>query len=249
MRYPLEAFPDNIVANSEIATDEYIFPLFKDHFSSIAREMFYYGDGNDIAMFQAMKAGKALFANQIDAVGGLLASTLGVGMAVDHGVQSFLSKNQRNAVNTTKNGVFITPFKNNAEQGNGNKAVQFSSMDTAGWTTLNYYNDIYKYEEAQQRKIVCINMGTSFIPVKLGQKIKVSGMDDTFVVIQIQQISEETWNHDYDKYNAAGDDKYSGKRSQVIYAIPSYKNGDNECFIHQCSQYRLYARPVLRRLS
>ena len=72
--FPLEAFPANTVSNLEVATDEYIFPLFKDHFSNIPREMFYYGEDSDVAMFQALKAGKTFFNNTIDAVGGLLAS-------------------------------------------------------------------------------------------------------------------------------------------------------------------------------
>lgn len=247
--FPKEIFPQQTSSNSEVATDEYIFPLLKDYFSSIPREMFYYGDGNDIAMFQALKAGKALFSNKLDAVAGLLASTIGVGMIVDHGVQSFLSRNQRNAVNAAKNALYVDPFEGKKEQRNPgeefNKVVPFASYVSAGWTKLDYYNDIFKNEEAQQRKIICINMGTNFVDVKLGQKITVEGLSDNYVVIQVQQISEEAWSRDYEKYDSQGSDKYTGKRSQKIYAIPAYKNEKgNETFIPPVQPV-----PVIRKVG
>ena len=66
-------------------------------------------------------------------------------------------------------------------------------------------------------------MGTGYAPVKLGQPIQVDGLTDTYIVIQIQQVSEEAWDRDYDTYGSTSTDKYSGKRSQKIYAIPAYK--------------------------
>ena len=227
--FPEEAFPKNIVSNSELATDEYIFPLFKDKFTSLPREMFYYGDGEDIAMFQAMKAGKTIFSNTLDAVGGVAAS-LAVATIVDHGIQTYLSNNQTDTVNLDKNKRYLDPYKDKKEQSDGNKAVAFSTVTDAGWTTLDYYNRIYKNEVAQQRQIVCINMGTNFIPVKLGQKISINGKG-SYVIIQIQQTSEETWNRDYEKYDTESRDKYAGMRSQKIYAIPSYMDEKKECFI------------------
>ena len=241
--YPSEAFPQQTSSNSEVATDEYIFPLYKDKFSSLPREMYYYGDGNDIAMFQAMKAGKTIFGNTIDSYGGIAAS-LAVATIVDHGIQSFLSNNQAKAVNQAKNTAFIDPLKGKTEQSNNNKAVQFASLAAAGWTSLNYYNDIFKFEEAQQRKIICINMGTNFVDVKLGQMINIEGLSGNYVVIQIQQISEEAWSRDYEKYNTKVDDKYTGKRSLKIYAIPSYTKDSKECFIPP-----VHPVPVIRKVG
>ena len=220
--FPIEVFPAKPSTNSEVATDEYIFPLFSDKFSRTTREMFYEGDGADIAMFQAFKAGKTLFSNTLDAVGGVLGS-LAKATIVDHGVQAALSGMQQSAVNKEMEKKFIEPFKNKKEQYDGNKAVEFSSLAAAGWTTLNYYNDIFKYEEAQQRQIVCVNMGTAFADVKLGQKVKIDGLEGIYVIIQIQQLSEEAWGSDYDKYNTQKSDKFTGKRSHKIFAIPSFK--------------------------
>ena len=170
--YPIEAFPEQMSSNSEVATDEYIFPLFKDMFSSLNREMFYYGDANDIAMFQAFKAGKTIFGNTIDSYGGIAAS-LAIAVIVDHGIQRFLSNNQANSFNKDKNEAFIDSMNGKTEQIKGDKVVQFASQVAAGWTTVNYYNDIFKNEEAQQRQIICINMGTNYVDIRLGQKITV----------------------------------------------------------------------------
>ena len=225
--FPLEVFPAQLSANSELATDEYFFPLFKDKFSNTTREMFYYGDGNDIAMFQAMKAGKTVFANTLDTIAGSLAS-LAKATLVDHGVQSALSGMQQSAVNKEKEKRYIKPYEGKKEQYDGSKAVEFASLSAAGWTTLDYYNDIFKYEEAQQRQIVCVNMGTEFAPVKLGQKVQIAGMEGIYVVIQIQQLSEEAWTRDYEKYGTEKSDKFTGKRSLKVYCIPSFKKVGNE---------------------
>lgn len=225
--FPNEAFPAQLSANSELATDEYIFPLYMDKFSKTTREMFYYGDGNDIAMFQAMKAGKTIFSNTLDTVAGVLGS-LAKATLVDHGVQAALSGMQQSTVNKEKEKRYIKPYEGKKEQYDGSKAVEFASLSAAGWTTLNYYNDIFKYEEAQQRQIVCVNMGTKFAPVKLGQKVQIVGLEGTYVVIQIQQLSEEAWSRDYEKYGTQKSDKFTGKRSLKIYCIPSFKKDEKD---------------------
>ena len=225
--FPDEVFPAKLSANSELATDEYIFPLFKDKFSKTAREMFYYGDGADIAMFQAFKAGKTIFSNTLDAVGGVLGS-LAKATIVDHGVQAALSGMQQSTVNKEKEKLYLDPLKEKKEQYDGNKAVEFAALSAAGWTTLNYYNDIFKYEEAQQRKIVCVNMGTTFASVTLGQKVQIDGLEGNYVIIQIHQVSEEAWTRDYEKYNSEKSDKFTGKRSLKIYAIPAFKKSSED---------------------
>ena len=106
-------------------------------------------------------------------------------------VQAILSKLQTNTVNKAKNDAFIESLKNKPEQYDGNQAVQFSNLQAPNWSMLDYYNEVYKYQVAQQRQIICINMGTNFVDVNLGQKINVDGLDGNYLVIQIQQISEE----------------------------------------------------------
>ena len=220
--FPNQAFAANISTNSELATDEYIFPLVKDKFSDVKREMYWSGHANDVALFQTTKIAKRLLSNTIDSYGGLIASILIAGI-VDQGIQAGVSEFQAKDTNKKKNKKYLEDYKDKKEQSDGNKVVQFSSLAAAGWTTLSYYNQIYKYEERQQRKIICIDMGTNIMDVKLGQQITVDGLDGTYVIIQIQQVSEEAWNRNYDKYDTAADDMYTGKRSLKIYAIPSYR--------------------------
>ena len=128
--------------------------------------------------------------------------------------------------NGTQAARYMDILKGKNDQCDDQKTVQFGTLKSEGWTTLKYYKDILLHEEAQQRKIVCINMGTNFVNVKLGQKIKVDGLDDVYVIIQIQQNSEVAWKRNYDRYGMEADDKDTGVRSLKIYAIPGY--GDDK---------------------
>ena len=231
--FPKDAFADNISSNAELAYDEYIFPLFKDKFSHQHREMYYDGDGHHVAMARLIPFFRTLFGNETDGVVGLGAS-IAKHAAVEEGIMNLKAFFQVGTANTAGQENYLDPWNGKVEQYDKNKVVQFSSLKEEGWTTLNYYNDVHKHEVEQQRHIVCINMGTDYVGVKLGQKIKVDGLKGTYVVIQIEQVSEESWNHDYDKYDEVAADKYTGRRSQKIYAIPSYideKDEDKEKFI------------------
>ena len=219
--YPEEAFPEQTSSNAELATDEYIFPLYKDKFTDIKREMYYDGDASEVAMSRVIPFLGTLLENESDYKKGIPASIAKAAIAGE-AVTLGLSALQVSRVNEEKGETYLEPLKDKKEQRNDEKAVQFGSLNPDGWTTLDYYNDIRQYEEAQQRQIVCINMGTSYIPVKLGQKITIDDVDGKYVIIQIQQISEEAWSRDYEKYGTTANDKYTGKRSLKIYAIPAY---------------------------
>ena len=225
--FPDDAFANNISRNAELATDEYIFPLFKDKFTSVGREMFYRSGAKtetftaDTSLFNTIKGVKTYLSNTLDYKGGIPAS-LAIAVIVDHGIQAFLSNNQQATVNQMKGDLYLKDYKDKTEQSDSDKVVQFASLVAEGWTTLDYYNQIYKYEERQQRQVICIDMGTAIQDVKLGQKITIDGLDGTYVIIQIQQISEEAWSRNYEKYDTTTADKYTGKRSLKIYAIPSY---------------------------
>ena len=219
--FPMDAFPENTSSNAELATDEYIFPLYKDKFTDIKREMYYDGSASEVAMSRVIPFLGTLLENESDYKKGIpasIAKALIAGEAVTLG----LSALQVSRVNKEKGETYLEPLKNKSEQYNSEKAVQFGTLNPEGWTTLDYYQEIRQHEEEQQRQIVCINMGTNYIPVKLGQKIKIDGTDEVYVIIQIQQVSEEAWSRDYDRYGIVADDKYTGKRLLKIYAIPAY---------------------------
>ena len=225
--FPKDAFPTYTSSNAEMAQDDYIFPLYMGKFTNDERELNKDGNANQNALDRSMRVCKTLLANEIDGLLGVFATAAAEGIAGE-GIPRLLTKLNVFTTNNVKAARYILPLKDKVEQYNEQKAVQFGTANTAGWTTLNYYQDIHLHEEAQQRKIVCINMDTDFIDVKLGQKIKIKGLDDVYVIIQIQQNSEEAWNRDYDKYGMEADDKYTGQRSLKIYAIPGYGDIKNQ---------------------
>ena len=219
--FPKDAFPQYTSSNVELAQDDYIFPLYMGMFTNRKRELNYDGTPAQIALARSIQFGKVLLANEIDgALGGVV--PIIIDSVVGEGIPTMLADLNVLTTNNAKGMRYLGVLKDKLEQIDEQKGVQFGTANADGWTTLNYYRDILQHEEAQQRKIICIDMGTSFIPVKLGQKIKIKELDDIYVVIQIQQVSEEAWNRDYDRYGKVADDKYAGSRSQKIYAIPAY---------------------------
>ena len=239
--FPKDAFPQNVSSHAELAHDDFIFPLYKDKFTDIKREMYYDGNAGQVIAARLIPFAKTMLENEFSGVMEL--GTLAKAAIVGEGVTAGLALKQSLGVNGEKAKRYMTPLKEKEEQYKDNKAVQFGSLNAEGWTTLSYYKDILQNEEAQQRKIICINMGTNFIPVKLGQKIKIKGINDPYVIIQIQQISEEGWSHDYDRYGMEADDRYTGQRSLKIYAIPGYGDAKDQ-FIPP-----VHPVPVIRKVG
>lgn len=227
--FPRGIFPYYLSSNSEIAADDYIFPLFKDKFSNQKREIYADGNGSEIAMSKLIPFFKTVLSSEEGGWDACIMSLLRQ-IVIEEGILNLKALTQVKDVNEKQKETHLDPYEKKTEQHNDEKTVQFSSLSEAGWTKLDYYRDIHTFEVSQQRQIVCINMGTAFIPVKLGQMIHIDGIDGTYVIIQIQQNSEETWSRDYDKYDTVADDTFKGKRSLKIYAIPAYKQGNSEAF-------------------
>ena len=240
--FPKDAFPTYTSSNSELAQDDYIFPLYKYMFTNRKRELNYDGSTGEAALARIMPFCKTLLSNEIDGVlGGVL--PIIIESIIGEGIPTMLADMRVLTYNSSQATRYIDILKTKSDQYNELKGVQFGTLNALGWTTLNYYQDIHLHEDAQQRKIVCINMGTNFINVKLGQKIKIKGLDDVYVIIQIQQNSEEAWNRDYDRYGMVADDKYAGTRSLKIYAIPGYGE-DKDQFIPPVQPV-----PVIRKVG
>ena len=227
---PDDTFTANLKYNSEIASDEYIFPLYKDKFSTWGYQRYLYGPKSGQAIYKLA----SIFRDYLSfAVGGAGAVAVPIikQAIVDEGIMSGMAVMTSNSANKTGEKDYLTPYALKPEQHDDDHTVQFASLSEKGWTTINYYADIHSHEQEQQKKTICINMGTSFIPVKLGQKIKVNGLSDVYVIIQIQQVSEEKWSNDYEKYDSGSSDLYAGQRSLKIYAIPAYvdeKDGEQK---------------------
>ena len=218
--YPGDAFPEHTSSNAELANDEYIFPLYKDKFDKQIRESLY-----DHPLQKVLNTLKAL-TEGTDAVASV------VGFGVGEGICNLLSNSQAATVNALQEQEHLLPYKKKMDERYAeDRVVQFSTLKEEGWTTIKYYNDIRRHQEEQQRHIVCIDMGTNVIPAKLGQKISIAGLEDTYVIIQITQVSDQLWMHDFGQYERQDTDLYTDRRSMKIYAIPAFWDKDQEKFI------------------
>ena len=230
--YPEDGFAGAVSSNAELATDEYIFPLYRGKYTRLTRET-----NDDMPLYKLISAVKAATMGT-----DLVSSALS--LAGDDACLLAKSVINDYSTNSTQREKQMLPYKGKSEQFNGDKVVQFGTLDKEGWTTLDYYNDIHAHEAEQQRGIICIDMGTGFVPVKLGQKIKVTGLSDTYVIIQIKQVSDVVWTRDYYTYGDTSSDKFSERRSQKIYAIPSYQEGNDLKFIPP-----VHPVPVIRKVG
>lgn len=230
--YPHDAFPDHPSYNLELTSDEFFFPLYADKFSTIKRETGFVGNDGDQAAHFLMPLLSSLTANSKDVFDFL--ADLGVSESMMYG---FADKS-----NTKKNDTGFTEYikiKDTAvrakmlEKTDGQAhAVPFGTLSEDGWTTLDYYRDIRKYEEELQRDIICIDMDTNFVDVKLGDKIRLVEGGDLYVVIQILLVNDAPWTRTYEKYGGEIGSKTEAKQNQKIFAIPCRKmeNGEYKAY-------------------
>ena len=201
--FPKEAFPNSLSSNAELSSDEYFFPLVADKFTNRPREGSYNKPGAKV-----MSTLKKFTMGDNPVIAVLMP-------AVQEAILSVTSTLQTNGKNNYGKQTFASKYKDKPEQGKDGKAVEFGTLDDKGWTTIDYYNDIHQHQHNLERQIICIDMGTVFAQVKLGQKISIDGLFDNYIVIEIQLFSEES-----------GANK--GQRKQIIYAIPTLTEGDTE---------------------
>lgn len=214
---PNDAFQGKLHYNTPLAGEEYIFPLEDKKYTNLNRELCFRGKDFEQLKTIALKATAAIAAcedgNPIKLVATELAQTttdsINAGVIigqVDSQTKEDLEKD----------------FGSNKEQYNNGRLVAFSSLDEKGWIGHKFYSTIRKLEEQQHQKIICIDMGTTYAPVSLGDKIQVDGLEGHYIVVQIRQIANLVWNRNYRKFNPSdpSTDLYSDRQSQVIYAIP-----------------------------
>ena len=248
--FPNDAFPDHTSINAEMAQDDYIFPLYMGMFTDRRRELNYDGSPSEIAMARLFPYFKRMLENKEGKASAFPVTLLLEGI-IGEAIPTGLAQLRTFTWNNDQAERHLGILKDKADQIDEQKGVQFGTVNAEGWTTLDYYQDILQHEEAQQRQIICVDMGTSYIPVKLGQKIKIKEFDEVYVVIQIQQNSEEVLNQDYDRYGIKADDKYAGTRSQKIYAIPGYKKDQGAKTASETLAYQfippVHPVPVIRK--
>ena len=214
---PNDAFEGKLNYNTPLAGEEYIFPLEDKKYTNLNRELCFRGKDFEQLKTIALKATAAIAAcedgNPIKLVATELAQTtadsINAGVIIDQ-------------VDSQTKEDLEKDFGSNKEQYNNGRLVAFSSLDQQGWIGHKFYSTIRKLEEQQHQKIICIDMGTTYAPVSLGDKILVDGLEGHYIVVQIRQIANLVWNRNYRKFNPSdpSTDLYSDRQSQVIYAIP-----------------------------
>jgi hypothetical protein len=244
--YPHDAFPRDMVYNTELTSDEFFFPLYADKFTTLKREMGGTGTAGEKAATQIFPKLYDITTNSADAVDFVFklvtdeAKTAG-----DAGITN-AKKNSKGK----KNYIEIKEGADRAkmmEKGDGETCiVPFGSLSKDGWTTLDYYRDVRKYEEQLQRDIICIDMGTNYADVKLGDKIKLSKEGDPYTVIQILMVNGNAWTHSYIDYEGNISPMTQAHPNQKIFAIPYLKSGEEGYEVYKPYPPVLDA-PVIRK--
>lgn len=217
--FPKDTFKPYPQFNDSLACDEYIFPLENDKYNNLKRELGFRTAG-ETATTMALRLATAI-ANHDE--GNPLA------MLAKDGVKVGTDTLNANVLMDASDTDIIDKLKekwkgksNKAEHYNDSRIVEFSSLDTKGWLTHDFYTKIRKQEAKQHKRIICIDMGTNYTPVKLGEKIQISGLEGDYIVIQVNLIGNMMWQHNYRKFDPTDQstDRYTDRQSEVIYAIP-----------------------------
>ncbi len=215
-KFPDDAFPDvdedgkiySHPYNSEIASEDHYLILFKDKFAHDSVNDLWCGDDAEHTM---------------RTVSLLLNSTSLMELLTNFGLKEMESsaKAKSKADEITKAGN--KNIDDNSVDPN-KKYIVFPNIDNDRdnhWITLNYVKDIRDKEETQMRGMVCVDMGTGFQEVKLGDKITLPSPNHakTYVVVQIEMTSGKKWQRSYDGF-VEGGAPLQGEQSQRFYAIP-----------------------------
>ena len=217
--FPKDTFKPNPQFNDSLACDEYIFPLENDKYNNLKRELGFRTAG-ETATTMALRLATAV-ANHDEGNPLAMLAKDGVKVGTDTAnaaiLMGYSDNDEKDKLKEKWEGK-----ANKAEHYNDSRLVEFSSLDTKGWLTHDFYTKIRKQEAKQHKRIICIDMGTNYTPVKLGDRIQISGLQGDYIVIQVNLIGNMMWQHNYRKFDPTDQstDRYTDRQSEVIYAIP-----------------------------
>ena len=217
--FPKDTFKPNPQFNDSLACDEYIFPLENDKYNNLKRELGFRTAG-ETATTMALRLATAV-ANHDEGNPLAMLAKDGVKVGTDTAnaaiLMGYSDNDEKDKLKEKWEGK-----ANKAEHYNDSRLVEFSSLDTKGWLTHDFYTKIRKQEAKQHKRIICIDMGTNYTPVKLGDRIQISGLEGDYIVIQVNLIGNMMWQHNYRKFDPTDQstDRYTDRQSEVIYAIP-----------------------------
>ena len=199
---PKNLFPKKYSYNSEVGHDDQYMLLYKDHFAS-------YGFFDCLGSWD--KDLMSVLSSVLNSTS--LLECLGKTSAwlLENGFQGLAKQKD-----VQKKGNKVV-----SAYGGGDVASPFASTDTQSWLTVSSYSTIKQTMEEQGRKMVCVDCGSDFVNVKLGDKVKLPIDSSTeYLVVQIDMQADQAWQSDYeDNYNGSAVSQKSG-RLLKFYLIP-----------------------------
>lgn len=182
--YPEGTFGEDLSYNAELAHDDFIFPLFKDKFSSFASALGM-GDSEEAKSKILLDVFSEVVGNTDD--GWASVPSIIKNLAIGYSKSLMDARRTCDKINAGGNKSWIDGYKDIVEQSNGTKTIPFSTLSDSGWLDLTYYSRIRKYEELQQQNMVCVDMGTNCLPVKVGEIVTIDRLAGTYVVTEVKQ--------------------------------------------------------------
>ena len=187
--YPQGIFGTDYSYNSELAHDDYIFPMFKDSFSSFGKVIGMYDAQSAIRKLSLDLFGK-IVSNSDDPKEGAKAIAIDMGWAYTQSL--IFAENDVDEANAAGNKKWIDNYKDMPQQCDGVSTVPFATAAKEGWVKLAYYSQIRKAEEEETKNIVHIDMGANIIPVKLGDLVTIDNIPGKYIVIRVSQQSSNS---------------------------------------------------------
>ena len=201
---PKDLFPRKYSYNSEVGHDDQYMLLYKDHFADFGFfDCLGSWDQDLMTLLSTILNSTSL----LECIG-----KLGVWI-VENGIQGKLGQDKKQS---TGNEVVKSYGGSDATV-----AAPFASIDTESWLTVSSYSSIKKVMEEQGRKMVCVDAGSDFVNVKLGDKVKLP-IDDTteYLVVQIDMQADQDWQSDYEDNYTGSSVSQQGGRLLKFYLIP-----------------------------
>ena len=205
--FPVGTFGTQLSYNSELSHEDYIFPLFKDKFADFA-SVFGMSSGTEATQKVLLDIFSTVVGNTED--GWASVPSIIKDLALGYSKELLDAKSKSDKVNRKGNKTWIEAYKDNVEQSNGEKTVPYATLSDSGWLSLSYYSATRQMEEEQQKGMVCVDMGTNCLPVKLGEIVTIDRLTGFYVITEIHQTNSL-------KKNGA---QNVVDQTQQIYAIP-----------------------------
>ena len=213
--YPKDSFLSELQYNTSLGGDEYIVPLDNEKYYNLNRELCL--RANEQWKTLLLRATGIWVKSEDGNIGSMLGDYAGQMAADSANAAYFLWQNEK------KNKDDLSKaWDGKTEHYNESELVAFSSLNRNGWIGRDFYTRIRQSELRQHRNMICIDMGTSYVGVKLGDRIQVKDLQGEYIVVQVSLVANLVWQRNFRKFDPTDQttDIYSDRQSQVIYAIP-----------------------------